>query len=243
MKIINLGCGTKTSNDPRVVNIDWSLYLRLRRNRVLRELALRVLRGEQLERFRKLPDNVLVHNLAKGIPFPDGSVDAVYHSHFLEHLDRPIAEQFLREVRRVLRPGGIHRIAVPDFEKACREYLQDLDRIGDDVENANGHEQYIATIIEQSVRRDGYSSRNKKGLRRLMENMVLGDARSRGETHQWMYDRVSLRQLLAGCGYQNATVRGHNDSDIPGWEQMGLEVKPDGSQYKSASLYVEAVKP
>jgi hypothetical protein len=28
-------------------------------------------------------------NLAKGIPYPEGSVDAVFHEHFLEHLPMP----------------------------------------------------------------------------------------------------------------------------------------------------------
>ena len=32
MLILNLGCGTKVSDDPAVVNIDWSIMLRIRRN-------------------------------------------------------------------------------------------------------------------------------------------------------------------------------------------------------------------
>jgi len=32
MRIPNLGCGTKTSDYPGVTNIDWSMYLRIKRN-------------------------------------------------------------------------------------------------------------------------------------------------------------------------------------------------------------------
>jgi len=106
VRLLNLGCGTKVSGHPDVVNIDWSIYLRLKRNPVLRRLTPMVVKGERLRRFASLPDNILVHNLANGIPFPDESVDAVYHSHLLEHLDREVAGRFLREVRRVLKPGG-----------------------------------------------------------------------------------------------------------------------------------------
>ena len=98
--ILNLGCGTKTS--PRCVNIDWSIYLRVKRNPIARLFAPLVMRGDRLARFKGLADNVVVHNLRKGIPAEDGSVDAVYHSHVFEHIDRADAPGFLAEVRRVL---------------------------------------------------------------------------------------------------------------------------------------------
>lgn len=89
MKVLNLGCATKTSGHPSVVNIDWSILLRIRSNPVLKVLAPVLLNGTRLKRFQHLPDNLLVHDLSRGIPFPDASVDVVYHSHMLEHLGRP----------------------------------------------------------------------------------------------------------------------------------------------------------
>ena len=86
--ILNLGCGTRVSDRPGVTNIDWSFYLRMKKSSFLRKLAPLALKGVRWERFQSLPDNILCHNLAKGIPFSDGSVDAVYHSHLLEHLER-----------------------------------------------------------------------------------------------------------------------------------------------------------
>jgi hypothetical protein len=68
------------------------------------------------------------HDLSKGIPFESDSVDAVCHSHVLEHLDRPVAGAFLKETLRVLKPGGIYRIVVPDFEFLCREDVMHFDR-------------------------------------------------------------------------------------------------------------------
>ncbi len=69
MKILNLGCGIKTTERPEVTNIDWAIYLRFRRNRLLRTLVPLWLNGERLDHFNSLPDNIMVYNLAKGIPY------------------------------------------------------------------------------------------------------------------------------------------------------------------------------
>lgn len=57
------------------------------------------------------------HNLAEmPWPFPTASAHEIMASHILEHFDRHTGIAFLRECWRVLRPGGVLRIAVPDFD-------------------------------------------------------------------------------------------------------------------------------
>jgi predicted SAM-dependent methyltransferase len=55
-----------------------------------------------------------VHDLTKGIPYPDASCQLIYSEHFLEHLNVIDAVALLVECRRVLVPGGVMRISVPD---------------------------------------------------------------------------------------------------------------------------------
>jgi SAM-dependent methyltransferase len=238
-----LGCGAKTSSHPSVVNVDWSILLRIRSSRVLRVLAPLFLNGERLERLHSLPANILPHDLSKGVPFPNDSVDAVYHSHVLEHLDRELAHTFMREVRRVLKPGGVHRIVVPDFERYCRAYLESIALCEKGAPEAiNTHDQTIEPILLQSVRREASGTSQQNPTRRLVENLLLGDARKRGETHQWMYDRFNLGSLLRRNGFGNVTLHSFRSSAIPGWDQIRLDVNNSGSEYKPESLYMEAQK-
>jgi len=242
MKMLNLGCGTKTSNKPGVINIDWSIYLRLKKMKIFKPIALLFVKGKRLERFNSFPDNIMIHNLAKGIPFNSDSVDVVYHSHLLEHLDRNVAEKFLIEVKRVLKPGGIHRIAVPDLEKACRAYIAHILSCEAEPDESDDHDSFIATLLEQSVRKEAFGTSQQNSWRRFVENLILGDARRRGETHQWMYDRINLKAKLIKIGYKEVHIQDYNTSLIPNWSEYMLDVDEKGNQYKPESLYVEALK-
>ena len=56
--------------------------------------------------------------------FKNNSVDLIYSSHMLEYFDRFEVVDVLREWFRVLKKGGILRVAVPNFESLVRVYLQ-----------------------------------------------------------------------------------------------------------------------
>ena len=67
-------------------------------------------------------NNVHYLNAARPFPFKDNSVDAIYSSHMLVNLLRPHAVQCLYECFRVLKPGKIFRIAVPDLDQWVKGY-------------------------------------------------------------------------------------------------------------------------
>lgn len=60
----------------------------------------------------------------------DSSVDLIYACHVLEHVGRYEYEKTLNEWYRVLKPSGVLRLAVPDFE-ACVKYYSDTGEIMD----------------------------------------------------------------------------------------------------------------
>jgi predicted SAM-dependent methyltransferase len=57
----------------------------------------------------------------------DDSVELIYASHVLEHFGRNEIDQVLREWFRVLRKGGILRLAVPDFQAISLRYQETAD--------------------------------------------------------------------------------------------------------------------
>jgi len=64
----------------------------------------------------------VVHNDVMYLPYPDNAVDLIYCSHGLQYFDREEVVNVLREWYRVLKPGGILRLAVPDFRAIVRLY-------------------------------------------------------------------------------------------------------------------------
>lgn len=52
----------------------------------------------------------------------DNTVDLIYNCHVLEHFKRREVAKVLTEWKRVLKPGGILRISVPDFASLCAVY-------------------------------------------------------------------------------------------------------------------------
>jgi len=56
--------------------------------------------------------------------FDDNSVDLIYSSHALEYFDRIMVKSVLKEWRRVIKTGGVLRLAVPDFDALVKVYNQ-----------------------------------------------------------------------------------------------------------------------
>ena len=59
--------------------------------------------------------------------FKSGEVDEIYASHVLEYFDRSYVITVLKEWKRVLKPGGILRLAVPNFLKLVEVYKSSKD--------------------------------------------------------------------------------------------------------------------
>lgn len=59
----------------------------------------------------------------ESLPFiEDNSADIIYACHVLEHFKRKQTLSVLKEWYRVIKPGGVLRVSVPDFESICDVY-------------------------------------------------------------------------------------------------------------------------
>lgn len=123
---INLGCGLAVA--PGWINVDGSLNTLMARLPItLQKVGYQLTGSNQYysqEQFLKLLNNhrFVHHDLGRGIPFNDSSVDFIFTSHFLEHLFERQAERLLEESFRVLKSGGVLRVSVPDLSYAISLY-------------------------------------------------------------------------------------------------------------------------
>lgn len=71
----------------------------------------------------------VVADILTGLPLDDDSIDYAVSVHALQEIPYPDLVPALRELRRVLRPGGVLRLVLPDLDKGIRAYLEkSLDR-------------------------------------------------------------------------------------------------------------------
>ena len=81
---------------------------------------------------RPLPHVEVVTSVDALGMFADSSASLVYASHVLEHFGRHQVASVLREWFRVLKPQGILRLSVPDFDQVIKIYHQasnDIDAV------------------------------------------------------------------------------------------------------------------
>jgi len=67
-------------------------------------------------------------NLLGGLPYADNTFELVYCSHYIEHIPKNEVLNFLYECNRVLKPNGLVRLVLPNFENIAREYIKNIDQ-------------------------------------------------------------------------------------------------------------------
>jgi predicted SAM-dependent methyltransferase len=212
---VNVGCGQSPTKGWRNFDNSPSLYLS-KMSPLLPTLltAVGLLRQEQFEFIQFCRKNSIEHgNAVKGLPLGSGSVEALYSSHMIEHLDRYEAVLFLKEARRVLRHGGIIRLAVPDIRMRAEEYVREGDA-----------DQFIASTNMARPR--------PRKMRERLSLLIIGTRQ-----HQWMYDGASLSRLLLEQGFISPEVLKSGETRIHEPANLNLQERCD------ESVYVEAINP
>ena len=140
----------------------------------------------------------LHHDVMTGIPYPDNSVAMIYHSDFFEHLSYHEAIAFLAECHRVLKPGGLMRVCVPDFYYIMEAYYADKMNSFDDVQP----KEYVEV-----------DSRSLKASMLLFGS--VGSSQNAYQGHQMMYDFDGLKETLETNGFVDVVNRSIDSSQSP----------------------------
>lgn len=161
------------------------------------------------------PLDVRRHDVRNGLPFKDGSVEAIYVGQAIEHFNRRTeAPAFLRECARVLRQYGVIKLTTPDLGKLCeRWYSEELDDFASEqpafFADADNDDQLAYLLYGAS----GPDSTNEHY-----------------EGHHHCYTPRSLAALLEECGFD---VRSKDSAEFADTVDFGM----------SHSLAIEGCKP
>jgi SAM-dependent methyltransferase len=75
-----------------------------------------------------IPGVDVVADIRNGLPLADDSFDYIVSIHTLPEIPYRDLDRSLQELRRVLAPGGVLRLSLPDLDKAIKAYTsRDID--------------------------------------------------------------------------------------------------------------------
>jgi predicted SAM-dependent methyltransferase len=94
-----------------------------KKEKIMLELGSGIKRGENGWTTVDIAGADIKHDLRKGIPLPDGSVDRIYTSHMLEHIPYKELVLFINECYRVLKVNGELSVCVPDAKRFISAYM------------------------------------------------------------------------------------------------------------------------
>ncbi len=169
--------------------------------------------------FLALPSVNCICDCRKALPFPDNSVAAIFSEHFFEHIDyTEEVPYFLAECHRVLQPGGVVRIIVPDAGR----YLQAYHQPGWPAMNELRH--------LQDNHFDPYT-----GSRYRTKMELVNEVFRQAYTHKFAYDAETLIQVLRDAQFRTVEQQQFGSSFHP---ELAIDLESRAHE----SLYVEAVK-
>jgi predicted SAM-dependent methyltransferase len=140
----------------------------------------------------------LIIFLEKKLPFKSNTLDRIYSEHVLEHVSFGAGVSFLREALRVLKPGGVIRIAMPDLDELIDGYQKDWKRF-------------------DWIKWPAYSFIK---TRAEMINVAF-----RWWGHQHLYNSEEISRALVEAGFSHMSFPEHGESDFE--DLRGLESRVD----------------
>jgi len=150
----------------------------------------------------RFPENVEYGDIVRGLPVAPGSCRGVYSSHTLEHLSLHDFRTALLNTRKILQPGGIFRLVLPDLEYSARCYLD------------NGSSDAACVFMKETGLGEEERARGLKGLIASW----LGNSR-----HRWMWEYKSIETELLTAGFVAVRKASFGDSVDPRFQEVEEE--------------------
>jgi predicted SAM-dependent methyltransferase len=176
------------------INLESSVFLRFAKMFYMFKFIIPEKYHEWIDLYKNLKEKeiFIVHDCRKPLPFPDGSVDHILCSHFLEHVFKEEMEKIISDFYRVLKNGGTLHVIVPNIQWMVNEYL---------FKKRNGVLSAADWFLKETI-----LSRETRGSFKYRAFEFLGMF---GLQHRWMYDYDSMELNLIKSGF---TILKENNS-------------------------------
>ena len=152
----------------------------------------------------------------KSFPVEDSSFEWIYSEHFIEHIPQNVAVAWFKDMKRLLKPGGLMRVSTPDLEKYIRGYL--------DPESL---------FFKEHIRRlNSMGVQNVPQRRAWLVNQIF-----RLWGHQHIYDFEELRFTAGLAGFTPASAKKctYQSGSVPELSDLDRETRNDESLYVELS--------
>lgn len=154
------------------------------------------------------------------LPFTDGSIEVIYSSHLIEHLDNEACRRLFREWYRILKKGGVLRVVAPNMDYLIDSYLtDDKDAFFKD-EMATGIGRTYYEEIAMQVYMYNYD-------RRLLEPHNLLASQFSGRKGYIVFDKQDIESNVRSMSKEEFTtwLASHNDPNLRGGHCNGWNSK------------------
>jgi SAM-dependent methyltransferase len=181
-------------------------------------------------------------DITKPLELKNNIADIVFTEHVIEHVSFINGVRFMREAKRILKPGGVFRVVCPSAEKILsnsfedengKEYLKSLERFYPD---------------EHKL----FAEWNFDGLNEFKRTFLLNSIFT-GYGHKFIWSAELMAKVLKSAGYKEPRIykvgEGSNDDYCIERRRRGVylgdkwkEDRSAGYIYDAESIVVEATK-
>lgn len=138
----------------------------------------------------KLPENIDIQDLdIFNLPYENSTVDEVMCLGFMEHLSFEEEGRFCKEVKRVLKPGGVFHFTVPDFDNLCRQFLEAKDDFKDFYQLRTDEHWF------------GQGNRNMNNKWGYLTAFFFGNQYGEGQFHKNAYTKKKIESIMQILGF------------------------------------------
>lgn len=156
---------------------------------------------------------------AYALPFPDAQFDAVFGHALLMHLRRPLAA--LKEMRRVLKPGGLAGVSDPDYGgwlyAPGTPLLDELNRLFLRVLEHNGGSPYCGRDLRGMLLKAGFA--RSEGYVSVMGYGTDGATRTPAEVTEHYVRAPAFVEAAVGQGWADAARLDEMCAELRAWAE------------------------